>query len=362
MVRSFLSASLFMFILMVSAGCGVVKSVGRDPEGDALVQLQALPNYRNGAFENNAQRADSTIKTKFLFLKGHAETLRPSHALPWVKTDLKALAAPAPTIVWFGHSSLLIKTGGANILIDPIFSNHAGPVPGLIRSFAGTNHYHAKDMPPIDVLIISHDHYDHLDYRTFMKLKDQIKLAVVPMGVGSYLTYWGFDRKKIIQLNWDQSTTLPNGLQITAAPAQHKSNRTYGKENKTLWASFIIRSGDYKMFYSGDSGYGSHFKKIGEQYGPFDIAFLECGQYSPNFPWAHLKLGEAAQAAVDLKADLLQPIHWAKFAEADHPWTEPIKKLIPAAARLKVPLNVPKIGEPYTIGDPPKITPWWNFE
>ncbi|MBS1502797.1 MAG: MBL fold metallo-hydrolase, partial [Bacteroidetes bacterium] len=216
--------------MIAVAGCGMVKSVGKNPAGGELNRLEALPNYKNGAFENPAERADSTVRHNLMF-HSRPKTIRPSRELPWVKTDLKTLTAAAPTVVWFGHSSLLIKTGEGNILIDPIFSNHAGPVPGLITAFPGTKHYHAEDMPPIDVLIISHDHYDHLDYRTLEKLKDRIKMAIVPMGVGSDLVYWGFDPKKIIELNWEQSVTLPDGLRVTATPAQHRSNRTYANEN-----------------------------------------------------------------------------------------------------------------------------------
>lgn len=347
---------------MAAAGCGMVKSVGESPRGKELARLRALPNYKNGAFENPAERADSTVKSKLLFLRKRPASIRPSHPLPWVQTDLKTLPSTTPTIVWFGHSSLLIKTIQGNILIDPIFSNHAGPVPGLVTAFAGTKHYHANDMPPIDVLIISHDHYDHLDYRTLEKLKAHIKTAVVPMGVGSDLIYWGFDPKKIIELNWAQSITLPGGLRITATPAQHRSNRMYAKENKTLWASYVIQAGQYRLFYSGDSGYGPHFKQIGTQYGPFDLALLECGQYSPNWPWTHLWLRQTAQAAVDLQACLIEPVHWAKFVEANQPWNEPIKMLLPAADSLDVKVTVPRIGEPYRLGDPPIKTDWWDFK
>jgi L-ascorbate metabolism protein UlaG (beta-lactamase superfamily) len=350
-------------LLATAAGCGVVKSLGKDPAGDDLARLDTLPNYKNGGFENLAERSDTTVKRNKLLLLLHnrSKTLRPSRTLPWVKTNLKTLAAPAPTVVWFGHSSLLIKSLQGNILIDPVFSNHAGPVPGLVTAFDGTTNYHAKDMPAIDVLIISHDHYDHLDYSTLKKLKDRIKTAIVPMGVGSDLVYWGFDRKKIIELNWNQSVTLPGGIQVTATPAQHRSNRSYSKANKTLWASYVIQAGNYRLFYGGDSGYGPLYKQIGQQYGPFDIALLECGQYSPNWPWTHLWLGQAAQAAVDLQAHLLQPIHWGRFEEADQTWNEPIKKLVPAAEKLGVQLNVPRIGEPYTLGNPPKTAVWWNF-
>ncbi|MFB0495691.1 L-ascorbate metabolism protein UlaG (beta-lactamase superfamily) [Mucilaginibacter sp. OAE612] len=362
MKRACLGIVLAALLLLTVGGCGVVKSLGKNPDGEELTRLDSLPNYKNGAFINLAELSDSTVKRKFLFLSRRPETIRPSHALPWIKTDLNSLAAPAPTIVWFGHSSLLIKSEQFNMLIDPVFSNHAGPVPGLITAFPGTKHYHADDMPQIDALIISHDHYDHLDYRTLKKLKDRIKMAIVPMGVGADLVYWGFDPKKIIELNWNQSITLSGGIRITATPAQHRSNRTYKNENKTLWASYVFQIGSYRLFYSGDSGYGPHFKQIGQQFGPFDLAFLECGQYSPNWPWTHLWLGQPAQAAADLHARLLQPIHWAKFIEANQPWNEPIKRLVPAAKELGVELNVPRIGEPYTLGSPLKQVAWWNFE
>lgn len=347
-----------VLFLTAIAGC---RSIGQNPRGEALDRLDTFTNYKNGAFENLAQLADSTIHRNLMF-HSRPKTIRPSKPLPWVKTDLRTLAYTTPTIVWFGHSSMLIKTMQGNILIDPVFSNHAGPVPGIMKAFPGTMNYHATDMPPIDVLIISHDHYDHMDYRTLKALKGKVKHIVVPLGVGASLVYWGFDPKKITELNWERSTTLPGGLQITAEAAQHRSNRTYNAENKTLWASFIIQAGSYKLFYGGDGGYGPQFKQIGDKYGPFDLALLECGQYSPNWPWTHLNLGVSAQAAVDLKARLLQPIHWAKFVEADHPWNEAIKKLIPAAQKVGMPLNIPRIGEPYSLGDAPKQKVWWDLE
>lgn len=363
MSTNYLRIGIVSVFLIAIAGCSIWKSMGDNPSGQYLAHIDTLPNYKNGAFQNLTASLDSAVKrTKWLFLKKRPETIRPSKPLPWVKTNLKQLAATAPTIVWFGHSSLLIKTIQGNILIDPIFSNHAGPVPGIMKAFPGTMNYKAQDMPQIDVLVISHDHYDHLDFRTLKKLKNQIKMAVVPVGVGADLRYWGFDPKKIIELNWNQSTNLPSGLQITATPAQHKSNRTYSTANKTLWASFVIQTGTYRLFYGGDGGYGDHFKQIGKQYGPFDLALLECGQYSPNWPWTHLLLEKPADAAADLQAMMLQPIHWAKFPAADHPWTEPINKLIPAAKKKDILLNVPRIGEPYILGDPPKQDNWWDFE
>jgi L-ascorbate metabolism protein UlaG (beta-lactamase superfamily) len=362
--RHFRSAA-FALLLSVVAGCGLIRSQGKNPEGEELTQLQKLPNYKNGRFQNLAAQPHRPGKrrNRILFMfRSRRETIKPSYQLPWVKTDLKTMAVTKPTVVWFGHSSVLIKTGQGNVLIDPIFSNHAGPVPGMVMAFKGSTHYHANDMPPIDVLVISHDHYDHLDYRTLKKLYSRVKKFVVPMGVASHLRYWGFDPGKIIELNWHQSITLQGGIQVTATPAQHRSNRTFTEESKTLWASYVIQTGNYRLFYSGDGGYGAHLKQIGQQYGPFDLALLECGQYSPNWPYTHMTPEQTAQTAVDLRASLLQPVHWAKFAEADHRWNEPMDLLVPAAEQLNVELNIPRIGEPYTLGEPAKRRVWWGFE
>src|ERR1700744_608552 len=207
---------VLLALLLVLAWSSCFRQFGRDPRGKELAEIDTLPNYKNGGFQNLTAHLDSGVKhIPLIFLHGRSKEARPSHELPWVKTDLKTLAAPAPTVVWFGHSSFLIKTSQGNILVDPVFSNHAGPVPGLVTAFKGTTHYHAEDMPQIDVLIISHNHYDHLDYRTLKKLKNKIKMFVVPMGIGSDLVYWGFDRKKIIELDWNQSASLTGGLQIT---------------------------------------------------------------------------------------------------------------------------------------------------
>lgn len=363
--RLIISASIV--ILALAAGCNLTRPLGQNPQGDDLARLQALPNYKNGKFQNEVARPPAPITRRrgprWLFMfRSKRETVTPSYKMPWVKVNLKALPTPAPTVVWFGHSSALVKTVQANILIDPIFSNHAGPVPGMVKAFKGTMHYNVNDMPPIDVVIISHDHYDHMDYRTLVKLKDKAKRFIVPMGAGSHLRYWGIAADKITELNWHQSTSLPGQLTITATPAQHRSNRTFNEESKTLWASYVIQAGSYKLFYSGDGGYGPHFKEIGKRYGGFDLALLECGQYSVNWPYTHMMPEQTAQAAADLQARLLQPLHWAKFAEADHPWNEPMQRLLPAAQKLNMPVSVPRLGEPYTIGEGPKNMVWWDFE
>jgi L-ascorbate metabolism protein UlaG (beta-lactamase superfamily) len=354
---------IMALLMLITLGCGMVRSLGKNPEGNALLELQQLSIYKNGGFQNT-DREDSSKVNRGNALKAmfsRPESVTPQAPLPWVNTDVKALNVGAPTLIWFGHSSVLIKTQTRNILIDPIFSNHAGPIPGMIKAFKGSKHYSADDMPVIDVLIISHDHYDHLDYRTIKKLRNRIKKVVVPKGVGSHFLYWGFKPENITELNWNESYTLPDGIKVTATPARHRSNRTFAA-NKTLWASYVIQTGAYRLFYSGDGGYGNHFKQIGKQYGPFNLALMECGQYSVNWPSHHMHPTQSAQAAHDLQAQMIEPVHWAKFAESTHPWNEPVSLLIPAAESLGITVNTPRIGEPYTVGTPAKTTVWWAFE
>ncbi|RZA03510.1 MAG: MBL fold metallo-hydrolase [Sphingobacteriaceae bacterium] len=375
-LKRILTLFVLMVLLTTTTRCGFVASLGRKPHGDALARLDTMPNYKNGAFRNlpNFERdtfsrpTNSTIARRRRGALGMLKSMmnrpkqtKPVMRVPSVETDLKVQAGDKPTVVWFGHSSVLIKTKQGNILIDPIFSGNAGPLPFFMKAFKGTTDYNVKDLPPIDVLIISHDHYDHLDYRTVRKLRKRVKMVVVPVGVGSHFRYWGYDPKKITELNWHQSVQLPDGIQITATPAHHRSNRTL-EQNKTLWASYVINADSYQLFYSGDGGYGSHFKDIGKRYGPFDLALMECGQYNPNWSQSHMHPTQTAQAAVDLQARIMQPVHWAKFAEAYHPWSDPVRLLLPTAEKLGVNVSIPRIGEPYTLGESAKKEVWWNFE
>lgn len=358
-----LIASCLLFLIYFPFGCGLVTSLGQNPKGQALLYLNKQPNYVKGEFRNLPYTDDTTHINRVGMLKqvfGKPDSVNPPQLLPWVKTDLKALPDEKPVIVWFGHSSVLIKYKGTNILIDPIFSGNAGPIPFMIKAFDGGKNYNVEDMPPIDVVIISHDHYDHLDYPTLKKLLKNIKKVVAPLGVGSHLRYWGFKPEQIEELNWGQSFILPGGTSITATPARHRSNRTL-QTGKTLWASYVIKTGDYRIFYSGDSGFGYHFKNIGAQYGPFDLAIMECGQYGPNWPHSHMLPEKTAQAALDLKANVLLPVHWSKFAESSHKWNDPVRRLLPAAQKLGIQVTVPKIGEPYMIGDPLLQQVWWEL-
>lgn len=361
---------IFISLSIISiTSCRPIKSLGKNPKGDDLKKIEALSNYKDGAFQNlyHLPQSAPVVERKrspgifrlFRFLKGQDKALLPSEPIAVVDTDLNS-KFDKPAVIWFGHSSFLIKTATANILVDPIFSGFAGPFKGNIKAFPGTNVYYAEDMPPIDVLIISHDHYDHLDYITVKRLKKKLKHIVVPIGVGSHFRHWGFDPEMITEVNWNDSVSINEQVRIIATPAHHRSNRTT-KTRKTLWSSYVIEADGYKIYYSGDTGYSPHFKDIGARYGPFDLAMMECGQYNVQWPQSHMFPEQVALAAIDLNAKMIIPVHWGMFAQSVHAWDEPVKRFLIAADSLGVEVSVPFIGQPYVVGSVMERVEWWEF-
>ena len=336
---------------------------GKLPSGERLRKIKNSVHYKNGSFQNlsktNAMAEDASFfKTMREFLHKN-KNVKPSQALPFVKTDLKKIKSDQPIVVWFGHSSYLLKIKGFTILVDPVFSGNAAPVSFMVKSFAGSNEYKVEDFPKIDILLITHDHYDHLDYKTILKLKGKINKVICPLGVGSHLEHWGIDRKMINELDWWE-TFEDDDLVLTAAPGRHFSGRGI-KRGQSLWSSFILKTKTDILFLGGDSGYDSHFKEIGERFGPFDLAVLESGQYNISWPNIHMMPEETVQAAIDLKAKVLLPVHWGKFTLAMHAWDEPIKRVLKKAEELNVKVTTPKIGEPLTLGEIFPSERWWEF-
>jgi L-ascorbate metabolism protein UlaG (beta-lactamase superfamily) len=274
-----------------------------------------------------------------------------------IKTNLHTLPDTGTHIVWFGHSAYLLKVEGRTILVDPVFSGNASPISFLAKAFPGTDIYKVADMPEIDFLILTHDHYDHLDYETIKELHPKVKKIYTALGVGAHLERWGVAPGKITELDWWQSAEA-EGLKITAAPSRHFSGRKVTR-GQTLWASFSLELGGQKWFIGGDSGYWEHFKEIGRRLGPFDYAFLECGQYGKNWPTIHMLPEEVVQAVQDLKANKVQPVHYGKFALAYHSWYEPIVRFAKAASEAGLMYAAPQIGQPFQPFVALPTKPWW---
>ncbi|GLB47647.1 MBL fold metallo-hydrolase [Neptunitalea lumnitzerae] len=283
----------------------------------------------------------------------------PSKELPYVTTNLKNLTAPKPVFVWFGHSSYLLSCKGFNLLVDPVFSGSASPFSFMIKAYEGADYYKAEDMPNIDVLLQTHNHYDHLDKDTIISLSGQTMDFVVSKNVGADLKKWDVPAKSITELEWGEEVVISNDLKITATPARHFSGRGL-KRDTSLWSSFVVEFFGMKIFVGGDSGYGNHFKEIGEAFGPFDIALLECGQYDDFWPYIHMKPEETLQAAEDIKAAKLIPVHWGKFTLANHPWNESISRITSAAENSNIQLITPKIGEIVDLSGAKVFENWWE--
>lgn len=321
------------------------------------------PNYRNGVFHNELpttmMTADTSMLKTFIKFMRKPKHVNPPAPIPSVRRDLKAPPGPDTTLTWFGHSSYLIQVNGLNILVDPVFSSHASPVPIVAKAFAGANVYGADDMPDIDILIITHNHYDHLDSRTIYRLRQRVQKVYTGLGVKADLIRYGIAANIITELDWWESRELPEGLTLTATPARHFSGRGV-KRNQSLWSSYVLSSGKEKIYIGGDSGYGPHFKLIGERFGPFDLAILETGQYNTDWASIHMMPEEAVQAAADLRAAAILPVHWGKFALAFHPWDEPVQRTLAEAQQSGLPVVTPRIGEAVILHQPWPTTRWWE--
>lgn len=274
------------------------------------------------------------------------------------KLDLNTWDTNKDYFVWFGHSAFLLQLDGKRIFLDPMLGNTPSPF-----EFLGTKRYQkelplaVEEIPHLDLIVISHDHYDHLDYGTITVLKDKTKQFFVPLGIKFHLLKWGVEEDKIVEFDW-LDNHWQDSIQFHFLTARHFSGRGIGDRFSTLWGSWVIKSTRHNIYFSGDSGYGPHFKEIGETFGPFDLSLIECGQYNLNWHDIHMLPEEAVKAAADINTNLAMPIHWGSFTLALHPWQEPVREFITHA---KVPTLVPAIGETILLDTlHAKIDEWWN--
>ena len=292
-------------------------------------RIQASPNFRDGMFRNQEPTPQftgdtaSTTGTLWRFLTGR-DTLRvPQQPIPAVKTDLRNLPTDSDWLVWFGHSSYLFCLSGKRFLVDPVLKPE-WPATLMMKPFPGTDIYRPDDLPDIDVLIITHEHWDHMEYATLRDIRDRVKHAVCPLGIADYLRYWGYKDEIITEMDWyDKSPITNDQLQITALPSRHFSNRLLGKRNQTLWASFMVEAGGRKVYIGGDGGYDKRFAEIHEHFGQTDLAILENGQYNASWKYIHTTPEDLEKVILDIQAKQVFTVHHDKFALSVHSWSEP---------------------------------------
>jgi len=335
---------------------------GRSPQGKRLERIKQSPNFKDGSFQNInftpfVTEGYSMTKITFDFIFGTFPRTSPVDEIPTIRTDLKSLPKHEDVLVWFGHSSYFIQLNGKRFLVDPVFSGNASPLPYTTRAFAGTDIYTVDDLPEIDYLLITHDHYDHLDYPTIVELKPKVRQVVCGLGVGEHFEYWGFDPETIIEKDWNESLPIADGFTLHTATARHFSGRGL-RRNNTLWMSYILQTNDYKIYLGGDSGYDTHFEELGRKFNGLDLAILDNGQYNQAWKELHMVPQEVLQAASDLGATKILPVHSSKFKLANHPWDE---SLIQISELNNTSLITPMIGELVNLRDEKQLyRQWWK--
>ncbi len=320
--------------------------------------------FRDGRFENSATIPRLSLWTAaklwWLFFFCKPDSTLPAGRFEVARVTPEQLSVAADGTLWrLGHSTLLIKLAGGLWLIDPVLSERASPV-----GWAGPARFHAppisaNELPTLAGVILSHDHYDHLDHATVVILAAKTTLFVTPLGVGDRLIEWGVEPARVRQLDWWQFTDA-GGLRLVATPAQHFSGRGLSDANRTLWASWVILGGGLRLYFSGDTGYFSGFRQIGERYGPFDMSFIECGAYDLRWPDVHMQPEQSLQAHRDLRARWLLPVHNGSFDLGLHVWTEPMERISALAAAAGAELTMPRIGSPVNLRLPQAGGNWWR--
>ncbi|WP_410620321.1 MBL fold metallo-hydrolase [Amycolatopsis sp. cmx-8-4] len=336
---------------------------GAKAAGARAERVRRSPQFDGKVFRNVAPRHPMTaasMSTIFreMFFGTDRELRKPAGAIPMVK------AAPVETaeglhLTWYGHASTLVELDGARVLLDPVWSDRVSPA-----TFAGPRRLHEPPVPlsgvgRVDAVVISHDHYDHLDLATIRSLVTSTAAPfLVPLGVGAHLERWHVPADRIIELDWHEEATVA-GVRFISTPAQHFSGRGITNDD-TLWTSWALLGPRHRVFYTGDTGYFDGFASIGAEHGPFDVALVQIGAYAPQWPDIHMTPEEGVAAGLDVRAKLLVPVHWATFSLAMHPWGEPADRVWTEAKAADIPLAIPRPGERVDVGEPPAVDGWWQ--
>jgi L-ascorbate metabolism protein UlaG (beta-lactamase superfamily) len=361
--------ALFVVVLVAGlASTGWLDALGAAASGDRLARIQRSPNFRDGAFRNTdttflgLQGGTGPMLKRWLFGR---EQRTPPGPIPIVarrRADFATPPASGLRVTWLGHSTVLVEIDGARILFDPVWARRASP-----SSLVGPRRFHEpplplSELPPLDVILASHDHYDHLDRGVIRAIvRDPAQAGarfVVPLGVGAHLEQWGVPAARITELDWWDSTTV-GSLSITATPARHFSGRGLSDRNHTLWASFAVAGATHRVFHSGDTGPFAGFIEIGNRLGPFDVTLVKIGAYGEGWPDIHLTPEQAVDAHAKLRGRALLPIHWGTFNLAFHAWDEPAERVVVAAAS-GVRLIMPRPGESVEPARDTAMVAWWR--
>ncbi|MEU1404061.1 MBL fold metallo-hydrolase [Streptomyces sp. NPDC005728] len=357
-----------------SFGLGVLQpeAFGAEPRGERLTRIRRSPHFKDGVFQNpggtaRTRPAGSMVDFAKVFFDKDIRPLRaPRGTVPVHATTLADLAKPPVTglrVTWMGHSSVLVEIDGHRVLFDPVWGQRCSPFP-----FAGPKRLHPVPLPlaalgPVDVVVISHDHYDHLDMPTIKGLAGTDTVFAVPLGVGAHLEHWGVSPDRLRELDWHESAKI-GGLTLTATPARHFCGRGLRNTQHTLWASWVVAGEEHRIYHSGDTGYFEGFTEIGADHGLFDATMIQIGAYSEFWPDIHMTPEEGLRAHLDLQGGVphgvLLPIHWGTFNLAPHAWAEPGEWTKDAAEEAGQAVALPRPGEPFEpAGDLP-VQPWWR--
>ncbi|MGW5635367.1 MBL fold metallo-hydrolase [Streptomyces sp. NPDC003832] len=345
---------------------------GADPTGERMARIRRSPHFDNGVFQNpggvaRTRPSGSMLEfAKVFFAKEERARRAPRGAVPLHATTLADIARPPATglrLTWMGHSSVLAEIDGQRVLFDPVWGERCSPF-----SFAGPKRLHPAPLPlaalgPVDVVVISHDHYDHLDLPSIKALAGTDTVFAVPLGVGAHLERWGVSTDRLRELDWHESAKV-GGLTLTATPARHFCGRGLRNTQHTLWASWSVAGSEHRIYHSGDTGYFEGFKDIGAAHGPFDATMIQIGAYSEFWKDIHMTPAEGVRAHLDLQGGqphgVLMPIHWATFNLATHAWAEPGEWTRDAADEAGQAAAFPRPGEPFEPAGTLPVQPWWR--
>jgi L-ascorbate metabolism protein UlaG (beta-lactamase superfamily) len=348
--------------LLAAAVLVQCSAMGGKPEGERLDRMKASRQWVDGKFRNSVEHpliVGSYWGMLRELLFGDQER-EPGHPLPVIPPGPSAFPEPPAELqlVWLGHSTLILDLEGKRFLIDPVFENHASPVPVFAERFQPPPL--ARDsLPRIDAILISHDHYDHLEMESMRHFAVRDVPILVPLGVGAHLEEWGVRKERIVELDWWQEHAM-GGLRLVCTPSQHFSGRGLMDRQRTLWASWTLIGPNRRVHYSGDGGYGDHFKAIGEAFGPFDLTMMENGAYDERWPYVHMFPEQAVRAHLDLKGNSLLAVHWGMFSLANHDWYDPIRRIAAASRKEGVRLLAPRLGEILHPLSDSTYQAWWE--